>query len=92
VRPSGFVYFVQAFDQPALVHGPNLIQNYLAGLSFEPNLEATMSSLSDPTRKTVVSHDLVIGRLRDGASARRLGPSRLVLCQPTEQPIVPVVR
>jgi hypothetical protein len=42
-----------------------------------------MSSLSDPTRKTVVSHDPAVGRLRGDASVRRLDPSRLVLWQPT---------
>jgi hypothetical protein len=51
-----------------------------------------MSSLSDLTRKTVMSHDLAVGRLGGDASVRRLGPTRLVPWQPTEQPIVPVVR
>ena len=75
---SRFVNFTQAFDQSALVHGPNLIWDDLAGLSFEPNLEATVPSLSDPTRKTVVNHDPAVGRLRGDASVRRLDPSRLV--------------
>jgi hypothetical protein len=38
MRPSGFVDFAKAFDQSALIHGPDLIQDDLARLSFEPNL------------------------------------------------------
>src|SRR5437773_12571690 len=92
VGPSGFVDFAQAFDQSALVHGPDLIQGDLAGRSFEPKLEATTSSLSDPTQKTVVNHDPATDHLRGDASARRFGPSRLVPWPPTEQAISPVVR
>ena len=35
---SGFIDFTQTFDQSTLVHCSDLIQDDLAGLSFEPNL------------------------------------------------------
>lgn len=40
MSPGCFVDFAQAFDQAALVHGPDLIQDDLAGLPFETKRHA----------------------------------------------------
>ena len=41
MRSGGFIKLPQPFDQPALVYGPDLIQDDLTGLSFESNRYAS---------------------------------------------------